>query len=369
MEPLENSNGQSMNDSFSLYERYMRSFNIVESRVEKKDILEPSEPHEPVSPSHSYSDSSNSRSRGNIDLSTAQSNVLDKQCDFIESECNLLNQNTCDNIVDKLSDSEDNRPEADYQSSSPTAESPYENSSTTAEHSHFTEKSNITSFLLVSSEESKRGTFKPPLFLTSTMENSNNAVDSVPMFRDVRHTESVFKLPNNELTFNGTIKHAQKLTPIVDPVSALSSQNLQMLEGKSEDQSSEDNENSVNMESNDNSYEQKTSDASEDKSVDVETLEKISESNEDSQYEDINLHKEFPVNDDESSTKWNMENSHSSFEASFDSGVRSPNMFSDDDADDENETELDEEPEPFWNFLKDYEAFDKRKVRKLEVSN
>lgn len=106
-----------------------------------------------------------------------------------------------------------------------------------------------------------------------------------------------------------------------------------------------------------------SSDASDDKSIDVETLEKTSESTGDSQYEDSNLKKEFPVNDDESSTKWNLDNSHSSFEASFDSGVRSPNIFSDD----ENDAEPIEEPEPFWNFLKDYEAFDKRKVKKLEV--
>ncbi|KOB72819.1 Neuronal calcium sensor [Operophtera brumata] len=362
MEPLEHSNGlgQSMNDSFSLYERYMRSFNIVDSRVEKKDIREASDATEPVSPSNSYCDSSDSR--GNIDLSTAQSNVINKHRDITESECNLLNNNTCDNIADKLSDSEFNRAEAYYQSNSPAAESLLDNSSTTAENSHLTERSNQTGFLLVSSEETKRECFKP-LFLTSTMENSNNAVDSVPMFRDVRHAETVFKLPNIELTFNGTIKHVQKLTPIVDPVTALSSQNLVNLEGKSEDLFLEHKSN-LNIESNAyNSSDQKSSDASDEKSLDVETLEKTSESPGDPQYEESNLKKEFLVNDDESSTKWNLEHSHSSFETSFDSGVRSPNVFSDDD---ENDGEPVEEPEPFWNFLKDYEASDKKKVRKLE---
>lgn len=366
MEPLDHSNdlGQSMNDSFSLYERYMRSFNIVESRVEKKDIREPSDPTEPVSPNN-YCDSSDSR--GNIDLSTAQSNGINKHCDLADSECNLLNHNTCDNIADKLSDSEYNRAEAYYHSNSPVAESLLDNSSTTAEHSNLTEKSNQTGFLLISSEETKRECFKPPLFLTSTMENSNNAVDSVPMFHDVRHTNTVFKLPNIELTFNGTIKHVQKLTPIVDPVSALSSQTLVNLEGKAEDQFLEHNESNLNAELNtDNSSDQKTSDASDEKSTDVETLEKTFESTDDYQYEESHLKKEFLVNDDESSTKWNLEHSHSSFETSFDSGVRSPDMFSDND---ENDGEPVEEPEIFWNFLKDYEAFDKKKVRKLEVNN
>lgn len=357
MEPLENSNGQSMNDSFSLYERYMRTFN-VDNRVENKDNREA---RAPVSPSHFYCDSSNSR--GNIDLSTAQSNNLDKQCDPVESESNLLNQNTSDTIVDKFSDSEF-RAEADYQSYSPAAESLASNSSTNAENSRFTVKSNNTDYLLVSSDDSIRATFKPPLFLTSTMENSNNAVDSVPMFHDVRQTESVFKLPNIELTFNGTIKHVQKLTHIVDPVSALSSQNL----GGNSEVHSLETESSINIESNDNSFDQKTSDASDEKSVDAESLEKTSESTGDSQYEDNNLKKEFALNDDESCTKWNLENSHSSFEASFDSGVRSPNMFSDDDADDGNDAEPADDAEPFWNFLKDHEAFDKRKVKKLEVS-
>lgn len=357
MESLENSNclSQSMNDSFSLYERYMRSFNIGDSRVDNIQ-----EPPQFLSPRHFHCSYSNSQD--NIDLSVAQNNILEHN--LPEFECNLLNQNTCDNIADKLSDSEYPRAEGNYQSSSPAAESC--DNSNTAENSHLTEKSYNTGSLLVSSEETQRGCFRPPLFLTSTMENSNNAVDSVPLFHDVRNAESVFKLPNIELTFNGTIKHVQKLTPIVDPVSVLTSQNLGQLESKSEDHPFEQTENSLSdaliADKSDTSSDQKTSET-EDKSVDGEILDKTSESTGDSQYEESNLKKE--VNDDESSAKWNLDNSYSSFEASFNSGVRSPDMFSDNDGDDE----ITKDPEPYWSFLKDYEAFDKRKVKKLEVCN
>lgn len=69
---------------------------------------------------------------------------------------------------------------------------------------------------------------KPSLASFMTMENSNNATDN-----NLQHNISVsqstpssvincdsnnhvFKLPNTELTFNGTLKHLQKLQPIVD---------------------------------------------------------------------------------------------------------------------------------------------------------
>lgn len=65
-----------------------------------------------------------------------------------------------------------------------------------------------------------------------TMENSSNATDncnamtnniicSVPDGSDPNH---IFKLPNNELTFNGTLKHLQKLKPIVNTDTTFQSQ-------------------------------------------------------------------------------------------------------------------------------------------------
>lgn len=59
-----------------------------------------------------------------------------------------------------------------------------------------------------------------------------------------------------------------------------------------------------------------------------------------------------------------MEQSFSSLEGSFDSGLRSPDMFS------EGEDDLQAEnsnAETFWSFLGDFEKYDKRKVRKIEV--
>ncbi|CAH2095299.1 unnamed protein product [Euphydryas editha] len=58
--------------------------------------------------------------------------------------------------------------------------------------------------------------------------------------------------------------------------------------------------------------------------------------------------------------KWNLE-CYSSLDASYDSGVRSPDIFSDDD-----DVEPSPQAVPFWDFLKDHETYDKRRVRKIE---
>lgn len=329
----------SISDSFSLYERFMRSFNVVEKRDHNPDLGEPSS---------SSNDSNIPSGRDNIELSAAQN--VTKHC---ELDCNLLNQVTCDNVTDKCSSSDIECVKVDSPCTSPVS---LENSYATVDHS-LTDKSNQTD-VHVSSEESRREGFKQPIFITSTMENSNNAVDSVPMFRTIP-TDSVFKLPISELSFNGTIKHVQKLKPIVDPITALSS-NPHVLEEKSQESNmniaiSEDDISTADHTSN----EQKSY-TSDEKSDEINKVEKTSESTGDSQYEEFK--KDCPVNE-ESITKWNIDHS-SSFEASFDSGVRSPDMFSDGD---------DEEPEPviaqepFWSFLKDYETYDKKKVKKIEV--
>lgn len=238
-----------------------------------------------------------------------------------------------------------------------------ENSPATAEHSTLTEKSNYTD-IPVSSDDSKPDCFKQPIFITSTMENSNNAVDSVPLFRDVRPSESVFKLPISELSFNGTIKHIQKLKSIVDPITALTTTIALDKEEKTQSlhQSIFDNDSNVAIELDKNSMSEKSdvSNASSDTSKTL--VEKTNASIGDSQYEECNKNGKSIVNED-NSEKWNSEQSYSSFEASFDSGVRSPDMFSDGDDD----REVQEPPEPFWGFLRDVESFDKRRVRKMEV--
>ncbi|CAH2042222.1 unnamed protein product, partial [Iphiclides podalirius] len=192
------------------------------------------------------------------------------------------------------------------------------------------------------------------------MENSNNAVDSVPMFRDIRHNESIFKLPISELSFNGTIKHVQKLKPIVDPLTALST--VSALNENPMEHAECFAGSSAHVNSSSEKYgSQTTSDTSEDRNTcDMARLDKTTESNGDSQYEEFNNKKECVLNDEGSNTKWNLEQSYSSIETSFDSGVRSPDMFSDD------EGESSPPQEPFWNFLKDFEAYDKKKVKKIE---
>lgn len=348
MESYEESNCLSMSDSISLYERYMRSFNVVDRFVNNEN------PEIGHLGSASTCDQS-SCSGGNIDLtSVTDANDINKHCKSADTECNLLNEVTQDNILDKVSGL-DADVKTDSRSTSLTA-SLLENSST-IERSLLNEKSNPIYDGHVSSEEPKHS-FKQPVFISSNMENSNNAVDSVPMFRDVRHSESVFKLPISELSFNGTIKHVKKLTPIVDPLTALSSSTGLALDNKTIETFNDTVSSSENSEPDcqkpvDNVSENTTSKST------CERLEKASESTGDSQYEDFNKKQ----NRDDNESKWDLDKSYSSFEASFDSGVRSPDMFSDDDYE-EPSTAI--EPEPFWSFLKDHEGYDKQKVKKTE---
>ncbi|XP_026741470.1 uncharacterized protein LOC113503629 isoform X2 [Trichoplusia ni] len=353
MESLEDSNCHSLSDSFSLYERYLRSFNVVDPLIDQSVNRMPAERI-----FANNCDYESSHSRGNIELSSvAPSNVINKHCETAESQHGILNNLGTDQINEKGSSLDTDLCVKINSPCSPLAASLLENSFATVERSLINDKSNHTD-VHVSSEDSRNEGVKHPMFITPTMENSNNAVDSVPMFRDVRPSESVFKLPISELSFNGTIKHVQKLKPIVDPISALSSNNgLVNLEDRSEGPFESHSENYESI-SESNDGDQRVSDASDNVS---DRLDKNSESTGDSQYDDSNA-KKCPIGNDEGSTaKWNLDHSYSSLEASFDSGVRSPDMFSDGE-----EEEQPAEPEPFWSFLRDYEIHDKRRVRKLE---
>ncbi|CAK1550786.1 unnamed protein product [Leptosia nina] len=281
MESFEDSNCPSLSDTFSMYERYMRSFNVKENFEEHN------------SASSSSVASSNA---GNIDLSiVVPQHVTSHVC---ESQ---LYEN-----IGKDSDSEK-------------------------------EKSIFLVASITSSDNTDLAdarTDEPrsvkPVFISSMMENSNNAVDSVPLF-DAKH-ENVFKLPISELSFNGTLKHVQRLKPIVDPITALGTSLNYDCDTKSSDGKSE-----VQVISDTNN-------------------ERLVESSSDSQYQ-------VKMKDSEaydSNSKWN-DQSYSSPDASFDSGLRSPDMFSE--ADD---SEAEDEPEPFWSFLKDVELFEKKKMKKIQ---
>ncbi|XP_032519630.2 uncharacterized protein LOC116771777 isoform X1 [Danaus plexippus] len=339
MESFEDSNCPSLSDSLSLYERYMRSFNVVNSfNDNNKEINEPS------------SNCESSNSGGNIDLSTVIQSNLSNHIDVNSVKPEYSPIQTILDDVDKVSDPDIVKVGSPCNS---LAASLTETSSAT--NPCLNDKSDNTD-VPVSSEESKFEGFRS-VFITSTMENSNNAVDSVPLFRDVKQTESVFKLPICELSFNGTIlKHVQKLKPIVDPLTALSMSNnvLNLNYERCTDVISNccKNESSVDRKSQISSdMEDKNSNES------VKNL-NPTESSESSCGEDSS--KKEQTNNDGNS-KWNLDHSYSSLEASFDSGMRSPDMFSDED-----EPEPSPPPEPFWNFLKDFEQYDKRKVRKIE---
>lgn len=358
MESLEESNCYSLSDSFSLYERYLRSFNVVDNFGEE-NLLDQTD-----RPSSIYGYYENSNSRGNIDLSAVgQTNISkDKQPESAELEYNLLNPAPCDNADREVYLDVDNCTKVESPCTS-QAPSLLDNSSTTADHCTLNDKFEAIDAPVLS-EDSKSENFKQPIFITSTMENSNNAVDSVPMFRDVRPSESVFKLPISELSFNGTLKHVQKLKPIVDPLTALSSTSgLVNLDEKSEDHNSE----TVLIKCDDvasSSDNRLTSESDDQSSHEKNCSDRATESTGDSQYEEFSVKKMCPVQNEDGSSKWNSEQSYSSLEASFDSGVRSPDMFS------EEEDDIPvPAPEPFWSFLKDYEAYDKKRVRKCEVSN
>lgn len=338
MESFEDSNCHSMSDSFSLYERYMRSFNVVDNFGNN---------HDEISELSSNCDSSNSG--GNIDLSTVIQSKITKQNDneFNKSGCSplhLLNDNS-----EKVLDSEFVKIESPCISLATSSET------SSATNQCLNDKSNIAD-IPVTSEESKSEGFKT-VFITSTMENSNNAVDSVPMFRDVKANESVFKLPISELSFNGTIlKHVQKLKPIVDPITALSTVSSVL---NLNDEHLTNSEVNSNMCAENKGIDCVSADSEEKNTLDSVKIDKLATSS-GSQYDEDTSKKE-PIAD--GSSKWNLDQSYSSLEASFDSGMRSPDMFSDEDA-----VEPSPQPEPFWNFFKDFEAYDKKKVRKIEVS-
>ncbi|CAG4986873.1 unnamed protein product [Colias eurytheme] len=328
MESFEDSNCPSMSDSFSLYERYMRSFNVREHFDDR---------HSEQSASSSSRDYDSSNSGGNIDLSVAVPANLDKHgVQLIEPVSDSLHQ-IYDNVEKDInSDSLIEKSSSVYLITSSVGSS---------SEQCLTDKSDLGE-VRVFSEESKSGGEKP-VFITSMMENSNNAVDSVPMFRDVVH-ENVFKLPISELSFNGTLKHVQKLKPIVDPLTALSTANVLNNDENSESRVDSEIQTSEKSIQAFNVDERSTSGSRNGRT----------ESSGDSQYQD-KLDKDSTETMD--SSKWNLEQSYSSLEASFDSGVRSPDMFSDGD-----ETDNDPEPEPFWTFLKDVEIYEKKKVRRIQ---
>lgn len=329
MESFQDYNCCSLSDNFSLYERYMKSFKVGDNLTENN-------PNRDLCGANSIN-SASSDSRSNIDLTVVQSKFVNNYRETDESHCNRSTV-TFDNIVGGVSGLDI---DICAKIGSPCTLS-LENSSTTVDRSLLQDKSNHTE-VNISSEESKVANIQP-LFITPTMENSNNAVDSL-RFRDVTPSESVFKLPINELSFNGTIKHVKKLKPIVDPITALSTSNrLGNFDEKSRelDNESDDFKNDVNR------------DFAEDLCY-INMAQKASQS--------IELGKNNIFCEEETAAKWNSDQSYStSFDTSFDSGVRSPDMFSDDD---ENDKLV--EPEPFWSFLKDYEVYEKKKVRKTEV--
>ncbi|XP_064073734.1 serine-rich adhesin for platelets [Vanessa tameamea] len=340
MESFEDSNCPSMSDSFSLYERYMRSFNVINNFDDNR--------HEISDPS-SNCESSNSNSGGNIDLSTVIHSNIDKHRESSKPRCSSLHS-VLDN-AGKIIDLELVKVDSPF--TSPAASL----SETSSATNHcLNDKSEVISDVPVTSEESRSEGFKS-VFITSTMENSNNAVDSVPMFRDVKSTESVFKLPISELSFNGTIlKHVQKLKPIVDPITALSTaRSVLNLSDEHCPESIGNNEILCN-----NSKKSDTASDSDDKNT-FESINtnKLTSSSSSLQEEEENSKKEQLQIDGNS--KWNLDQSYSSLDASYDSGMRSPDMFSDED-----DIEPSPQQVPFWDFLKDYETYDKRKVRKIE---
>lgn len=358
MEALDDSNCHSISDSFSLYERYMRSFNVVDNFLEDNNNPEASG----QSISSSDNDEDHSNSDGNIDLSL-QKNALPEPCDVFKTVFSSVNdQNICTLESDKksLEALTDYTTRPEFPRALLEGACLIENYSIT-EDSRLTEKSDPTD-APVSSEDSKSEHSKhpKPVIITSfsTMENSNNAVDSVPMFRDVRPTDTMFKLPIRELSFNGTIKHVQKLKPIVDPLSALTSVPDLVNEVEKSDLRSADNNTFEPCSFLEHKSEStlKSSDLSDDKS-EVNRLEDMTESTGDSQYKEFIPGKEV----DEPDNSLNPDQSLSSLDASFDSGVRSPDMFSDE------EPEENPHRDDFWQFMKQHEAYDKLKVKKMEV--
>ncbi|KAL4702008.1 hypothetical protein ACJJTC_010894 [Scirpophaga incertulas] len=341
MDFREDSNCHMRSDSFSIYERFLKSFNVVDNIAEENNIgnavvLE------------NY-DGSNSSS--NIALSAVVELNVDKQCESAVEEINSsvvkhINKLNCES------------------SSISQAASLLDNSSV---DQCLTDKSEAVD-IPVTSEDSKPE-IRQPIFITSTMENSNNAVDSLPMFRNMPPSQTVFKLPIKELSFNGTIKHVKTLKPIVDPLTALSSNtSLVALSNKSIDENIDDCSKADGIETLhtlNSDIDNKQNSISDDHSSYDRNIK--SESTGDSQYDEFTKKRRNIVHSSEegSCSKWNSEQSYSSLEASFDSGVRSPDLFSDVDDDYDNNNEILQQA-TFWSFQKDFEAHHKKSVRKIE---
>lgn len=355
MESLEDSNCHSLSDTFSLYERYMRSFSIIEQNRQQDNILK-TELSESLLSNNVFGSVNKTVNIDTISVNRDGVNecaydVLNEQT-YQSRENSRNSENTNDkNIVNSMHSTQ--------LCCNAVVEGSSSSSLVTGENS-FSGKIEPVD-LPISSDDTKSNhsyNFPKPVIITSliTMENSNNAVDSVPLFRDVRSSETVFKLPNTELSFNGTIKHVQKLKPMVDPITVLTSVVI--------------TENHLN--NNDNKELVKPNDlvngnvrsgeVSEEKSFhDFDRVEDYT--NGDSQYKEFILQKNGNSEvEDSMDTKYSLDKSSSSYEASFDSGVRSPDMFSDGDED------IEVPVENFWNFIKKFEVEERSRVKKMEVS-
>lgn len=364
MEAFEDSDGQSFDDSLSLYKRYVKSFHLTEHK-----------PHDNNRQELLTTDDVSTSSKSTYENINEEHNI--NSGIFIGSQVGdvLLEQNSMNNsrhsetTLDKNSLCSTHSLLHDNKYSTlPEASLFVDNSSTAIEGNNSTDKfAHIC--LPVSSEDTKSDNsckYPKPVVITSliTMENSNNAVDSVPLFHNTRPSGTVFKLPISELSFNGTIKHVQKLQPMVDPITALSSGIVVDNTVHSTSSSDINNEDLLNK----NDSDDKSSDVTDEKSYHAYNrgVDDATESTGDSQYQDFNPQKDVPTNtqDDTIGIRSSMDQSYSSIEASFDSGVRSPELFSEDEYTDAVDPEASEN---FWDFIADHEASEKILVKKMEV--
>lgn len=337
MEELGDPHCHSMSGSIALYERFLKSFNVIEE--DQEEIQQESDFGE----------------RMHTDFNALDNNYDADQSIVRNSVNKYRNRVLCDNYtIDETTQHceviDDNKSFIGSVQSAELCLNTLAEGSLSMEHSIITcENSYIDP--TVSSEDTKssysiHASIHPkPVVITSltTMENSNNAVDSVPLFNNTRPSETVFKLPITELSFNGALKHVQKFKPI-EPLTVLSSvdreqMNTEEIEDESEKSSS-----------------RHSSSVADDKSSEFQSDEGT-QSTGDSQYKEFHC-----KNSDEEDTcsKYSMDNSTSSIE-SFDSGVRSPDMFSD-----ENDEEDEGSVDSVWEFIKKYEVEEMHLVKKME---
>lgn len=326
MEAYEDSNNcLSLSDSFSLYERYMRSFNVTEQGALQNNIRELDQ-----ADSSSSSVSAFDIINGNVDKAAEE--VTHHSIE--QNSHSHHSDNTHDKIAKHYFDS--------HHSSVTTmteGSSSLEQAIVNGDSSYIEEPGHIE---LPVEEDSKSSSSKyiNPVLITSliTMENSNNAV-----FHNVRPTENVFKLPITELSFNGTIEHVQKMQPIVDPITAFSSSDMNIINGHSEPE---------------HSYCESHTLENQEQSIDP-SEKSISNDNVTLQEDTRSSKNNSTITESRSDTR---DQSMSSLEGSFDSGVRSPDIFS--------EEEYEQEVKPVNNYLeigKVFEAEEKLKVKKIEV--